>query len=292
MEDKNLYYQESMKINPIGLTLSYVVCLILGLFLGYVYTLITIFMPIIYVNFLLTFGFGLTLGVINRILIRLTHNRYKKSQLIQAFISGVLANYFQWTAYILYAYNGDIPSLSDYLSNVHWIVVPQNFFHAIAEINKVGLWSIFGITFNGFGLTVIWMLEALIIIALPIVAVYRTKIYPYSELLGKWYPKYTLFKDFEYISTSNKLLKDLQLDTLSVLQGLGKGTGHRHSKIHLFYHKKEEKQYLTFETIFVEGQGKGKLNSNILINNFTIDKRTADLILDKFEHNKETVDII
>lgn len=285
-----MLYQESMKVNPIGLTVSYGVCLILALFLGYLYSSITIFMPIVYVNLLLTLGFGLTLGIVNRFLVRLTHNRNKKSQLIQALISGVLANYFQWTAYILYAFNKEVPSLPEFFANLHWVVIPQHFIQAITEINRVGVWSMFGVVFNGFVLTAIWVIEAFIIIALPVTAVYKTKIYPYSELLGQWYPKYTLFKDFEYLSTTNKLQKDLQVDAISAIQGLGKGIGHRHSKIHLFYHKDEVNQYLTFETRLIEG--KGKVNSSVLINNFTIDRKTAELILDSFEHQKEKVEII
>ncbi len=292
MNNQELFYQESGQINPIKQGLSYVICIGLALILGYIYSVAVIFIPIVYLNFLITVGFGLILGLICRVIVRFSHNRSKKSQIIQAIVIGFLANYFQWTVYILYAYSGEIPTVGLYFSSLHWIMIPENFFAAMAEINQFGTWSIFGITFNGFGLAAIWFAEFLIIIAGPIVAIVKTKIYPYSELLNKWYDKYTLLKDFESISAVNNLTSELVSDPLKSIESLRKGSGLRHTKIHLFYLKDEDKQYLTFEKIFIEGQGKGKKNSSIVINNLKINKTDAELILENYENKRERIDII
>lgn len=292
MDNQELFYQESGQINPIRQSLSYAICIGLALILGYIYSVAIIFIPIVYLNFLITLGFGLTLGLICRAIVRFSHNRSKKSQIVQAVVIGFLANYFQWTAYILYAYNGEIPTLGLYFANLHWIMIPENFFTAVAEINKVGTWSIFGIPFNGFALTAIWIIEFLIIIGGPIVAIVKTKIYPYSELLENWYHKYTLYNDFESISMVNKLTKELASDPVKSIESLGKGSGLRHTKVHLYFMKDEDKQYLTFENIFIEGQGKGKKDSSIVINNFKINKADAELILEKYENKRERIDVI
>ena len=247
--------------------------------------------PIIYFKILITFGLGITLGYIIKFMVRITHNRNQKSKITQALIFGILANYFQWTAYILFAYNGKAPNLTEFLLNLHWLIHPRVFIDAISEINKVGMWSIFGVVVNGFGLTFIWIMEALIIIAIPIVAIIKTKIYPYSELLNRWFPKYTLFKDFGSIAAVNAITKELQSDPIKTINSLGKGTGIRHSKAHLFYHKDEKVAYLTFEEIFIEDAGKGKKKKDIIINNFTINKGTAENILSQFDHKKERSDI-
>lgn len=292
MNNRELFYQESGQINPLKQSLSYMICIGVALVLGYLYSIAIMVIPIVYLNFLITLGFGLVLGFISKSLIRFSHNRSKMSQMIQAITIGFLANYFQWTAYISYAYNGIIPSFSLYLSDLQWIIIPENFFTAIGEINRVGVWSMFGITFNGFGLASIWFVEFLIIVAGPIIAVFKTNIYPYSELLSKWYPKYTLFKDFEALSTGKKMMNDLKSDTLKAIESLGKGTGLRHTKIHLYYLKGEEKQYLTFEKIFIEEQGKGKRNRSLLINHFMINSRDAERILERFENKRERIDVI
>ena len=292
MENQELFYQESGRIDPLKQSFSYIICIGLSLILGYIYSVIIIIIPIVYLNFLITVGFGTMLGLICRTLIRFSHNRNKKSQIIQAVIIGLLANYFQWTAYILFAYNDAIPSIGLYLENLEWIIIPKNFFAALFEINRIGTWGMFGITFNGFALTFIWIIEFLIIITGPIIAVVKTKSYPYSEHLQKWYFKYTLFKDFESISTAKRFINELASEPIRVIENLGNGSGLRHTKIHLFYLKDETKQYLTFERIFIEGQGKGKKNSTIVINNFMISKSDAEDLLNKFENKRERIKVI
>lgn len=291
MEKEKLYYQESMKVNLLGLIFSYVLCLVAALFLGYAYSVITIFIPLIYINFLITIGFGLALALGVRIAVRTSHNRNKKSHYILAFIVVLMAVVFQWATYILYVVDGEVPSISVYLSNVYWIVLPHVFFPVIAEINEVGMWSILGLTFNGVSLSFIWLLEAVVIMALPIIAVYKTKVYPYSELNGKWYPKYTLNQDFESVTGVTSFLNYLTVDPGSAIEDLGRGLGHRHSKVHVFYHKNENKQYLSLEKVLIEKQGTGKRNSEVVINNFEIDRNTAQEILEKFPNRKERIQV-
>lgn len=294
MTNPSLFYHESGKIDLIKQSLTYILCIGLALVLGYVYSVVTVFLPIIYLNALISIGFGLSLGFICRALFRLNHNRSKRSRIILAIIFGLLANYFQWTTYILWAYEGAIPGINEYLENILWIMVPDNFIYAITEINRIGPWEIAGTQIKGFGLTTIWIIEFLIIMAGPIVAVLKTTIYPYSELQQKWYPKFTLFNDFQSVSGSSLLLKDLEENPLETIIGLGLGTGLRHTKIHVFYLKEENKQYLTFEKIYVESKqdGKTKTNSSIIVNNFKISNSVAEDILAQFENNRERMDVI
>lgn len=292
IENKELFYEESGKTDPIKQGISYTICIGLALILGYLYSVTIIIIPIVYLNFLITIGFGVGLGLVCKTLVRFSHNRSRKSQITQAVATGLLASYFQWTAHILYAYNGGIPGIGFYFANIQWIMVPKNFFEAVSEINRIGTWAIFGITFNGFALTIIWLIEFLLILSGPIIAIVNTRIYPYSELHHKWYQKYTLFKDFEYLSTTNSLINGLANEPISTIENLGKGSGFRHTKVHVFYLKDEQKQFLTFEGVLIEGRGKGKRNSTIILNNFMISKSNAESILDKFENRRERIEVI
>lgn len=280
-----------MKVNVLGLLFSYACCSVAALFLGYAYSVITTLIPLVYINFLITIGFGLALAFVVRIAVRLSHNRNKKSHYILAFVISLMAVVFQWATYILYAVNGEIPSISDYLSNVYWIVLPQVFFPTIIEINEIGMWSILGVTLNGVALSFIWVLEAIVIMALPIIAVYKTKVYPYSELNAKWYPKYTLNQDFESVGGVSSFLNYLTVDPTSAIEDLGRGMGYRYSKVHVFYHINENKQYLSLEKVFIEKRGAGKRTSEIVINNLEIDRNTAQEILEKFPNKKERFEI-
>lgn len=283
-------YIPSGNISLIGTILSYLICLALALLLSYLYTFLIIIIPIPYLNFLITAGFGICLGMANKTLVRLTHNRNRRSQLVMALCSGLFANYFQWGAYVLYAVTGEIPNFAEYLTTSTWIFFPQPYFEVIGEINRVGMWSIFGVPFNSFALTIIWIIEFLLITGIPIYNIHKANIFPYSELLKKWYPKLTLNNDFEPIATVNLLTQNLHVDPLKSIQELGYGTASRYSKIHVYFLKDEEIQYLTFEKIFIER--KGNKNSDTLIENFIVDTNTAKSILDSFSHKRERLEVI
>ncbi|MEZ4804981.1 MAG: hypothetical protein R2852_05730 [Bacteroidia bacterium] len=287
----HLFYQESNKVNIPRLLISYFIVLCATLILGYLYAVITTIMPIIQINFMILLAFGVALGLINRLLMRVSYNRSKKSRLILAFVTALFASYFQWTTYILYQYNGDIPSYIDFLSNLSWIIQPKNFFSAIIKINEIGPWSVFGFRFAGTALTVLWVLEFLIIVALSMFAVLVTQVYPYSELMQKWYPKYTLANEFENISVL-LMLDELQKDPLQAIQNLNKGLAFRYSKIHVFYEEHEEYQYLTFEKVYISDGGRGSKKSEIVLNNFKISKDVADTLLKTYRNNRERIDVI
>lgn len=292
MEEKMLTYQESVKTNLLGLIISIFIHLLGAFFLGYFYNALIIKIPLVYLNFLITFGLGLLLGYIIRITVRLSHNRNKRNQIIQAIVLGLLVNYFQWIAYLLFAYNDELPKFSEYAGHIFWIFHPSSFFELMAEVNKIGLWSIFGINLNGFILTLIWLVEALLIIGGPVFSVITTKIYPYSELLMKWYSKYTLLDEFASIYGETTLMKNLQTDCLKTIKELGKGTANRYSKIHLFYLPGEEHNYLTFEKINIESRGKARKTSKIILNNFRVDKDTANKILEQYGNKRERIEIL
>lgn len=292
MNQNNYFYEESGNINFLSSAISFLICGFLALVFGYVYSSLISIIPIVYANFLLTIVFGVSIAYLVKILVRLTHNRYRKSQMILALFTGIMANYFQWTTYILFLYNGGIPSINELFQNLHWLVVPENMFHNIIEINKFGSWGIFGIPFNGFVLTFIWILEALIIAGIPVLLIYKSNTFPYSEDLNKWYPKFTILKDFESISFMDSLTKSLLVEPISAIESLGKGHGLRHSKLHLYYLENEENQYLSFENIFVEQQGKGKTTKTLMINNFLISKQVAMELKEKYENKRERIEII
>lgn len=291
MQNDNRFYQESNNFHPARMAISILVCLFIALVLGYAYSILIWIIPLIYLNFLATIGFGIVLGMVVKILIRLGHIRHFNIKILLAVMAGLFANYFQWTTFILYAGLGHIPSVGEYLANLGWIFSPSGFFAMLGEINRVGLWSMFGMQINGFVLTIIWLVEFLIILGLPVMAAMQATVFPYSEKLGKWYPKFTLSDDYEPVSAVQKILEGLQSKPLETIQQLQPGSGWRYSKIHIYYLPEEEKQYLAIEKVYIENRGAGKANHEIMVNNFSINKKSADLILNNFRNKKEKFDL-
>lgn len=291
MDDKIAFYQESNKVNLSGFIIAYLAILAVALICGYFYTVLIIFVPLLYFNFFITIGFGLFLGYLVRVLIKLTHNRNKTSHLILAFVAGFLANYFQWIAFIIYAFDGEIPSFRDYLANLSWVIEPQMFFSTIGKINRIGLWSVFGITFSGVILTLVWIFELITIIIIPILMVYKSKTYPYSEDLGKWYKKYTLSDDYKAVAGINSIIENLQKDACETINQLGRGIGWKYSKVHVYFLENEQNQYLDFENIYIGQGGRGKKNTSTPISNFKITNKTAKLILNSFDNKRERFEV-
>jgi hypothetical protein len=288
----DLFYQESGKYDITGFIFSIAVYLIVAIFIGYFYTLVVTIFPIVYFNFIIAITVAAGLGMTVKIATRLSKNRNRKSKLFQAILIGLVFTLFQWIAYVVYAYKNHAPSLEEYFSGMELLVHPGDFFYMIGEINHYGMWSMFGMTVNGFTLALVWFLELAIFIAIPIILVYRTKPYPYSENQLKWFKKYTLFKDFESLSGSDYILADLKIDPVETLKNLKKGDGLRHTKAHLFYLENEDYGYLTLEKIFIEEQGKGTRHADIILNNFKLTRHAAEQILKQFENNKEKIDIV
>lgn len=285
-----LYYEESGKINPFRQVIAFTVGILLALVLGITYTYSLALMPVVYLNLVSTIGFSLILGFCMLLLARLSHNRNKRSLIIQTVIITLAAYYFHWVVYIQTVTHIHPPGFGEYLSNLG-LLFSGDFFSSIATINHYGAWSVFGIHFNGWLLSLVWLIEAIILFTGPIGAVIRNKIYPYSENTSRWYPKYTLTRDFESVVANEDFLSQLSQNAVQCIKELQTGIATRHTKIHLFYLKEEDYQYLTFEKITIEQQGKGARNSNIVINNFRIDRITAEAILAEFPHSKERVKV-
>ncbi len=291
MTNQPTFYTASEKAHPAGLAIAYLAVLIITFFTGYFYTSFVTMMPFIYINFFITIGFGFGVGFLVRMLVRPTHNRSKKSQMILALVAGLLANTFQWLTFILYALSGDMPSLSAYFESLSLLFIPLKTLSVIGEINKAGLWSIFGIPFNGFLLATVWLIEFALITILPILTLRSAKAYPYSEALGKWYGKFTLNNDFEAISAVSQFTEDLMTDAVAAIEKLAPGSGWRHSKIHIYHLEGEQFQFIDIEKINIEGRGKGKKTSTLQINNLQLENRVAKVVMDKFKNTKERFDI-
>lgn len=289
MNNQTYLYQESGKINLSRQIFTYIILISFLLYISYVYCVITIVLPIIYLNVLITLGFGILIGTISRVSIRFSHNRSKKSRFLLAIILPLLATILQWAVYLTYLILNEIPSFYEFLGKLHLILLPHNFFSIIAEVYEHGTWGFFGATINGLPLLLIWLVEMGITIAIPLLFMKDLKPSAYSETQQKWYTKHTLFNDFESIPASQTLTTNLISSPIQTIDELGIGTGHRHTKIHLFYLKEENIQYLTFEKISIVG--KGNKNRVILINNFEISNTTAEKILEKYKSKKEIFDL-
>jgi hypothetical protein len=232
----------------------------------------------------------MSIGYLVRLLFRWFSIRNRRVQLITTAILAFVAWYIQWTVYFAFLSEGSICSPLVWLQNISNLANPINFATYLSRISDYGAWDIAGVTISGLLLWIVWILELVIIIFIPLKMVHSTKAYPYSELLSRWYPKLTIANDFPSLTATTAFVTDLCSSPLDTLKRLERGSGNSHAKIHIFYLKDEKEQYLTIEKIRYDH--KNNKVKTIVLNNFRITNEQAMELMTEYKIKKEKIEII
>lgn len=290
---KDLYYKESGEIDKAKLVIGALVMIAIIAAMAFCYGLLMSFIPLIYFNILITAGFGMLLGLLVRIVDRLTNSRNIKTNYILAIIAVIAANYFQWDYFLSYVLSGGLmPSIGQYLSNAFtFLFNPIDTFSLIGEIKNIGTWGFGDSMVNGPFLALVWVGEMLLIALLTFRTAIDKHVVPFAEKANQWYPKFTIIDDFESVASQKLIEPPLIENPLQALESLGNGMGWRHSKIHLFFLPEETDQYLTIERIYIEDQGRGSTNREVVINNFRLTTEQAASIMERFKTKQEKMEV-
>jgi len=258
MNDNPKFYKASENTNPSNLIIAIISGLAISIGLGYLYNLFSTFIPFIYFNVLMTIGLGMAIGLAARFISRVCKLNHKKSRLILVVVMALSTFLFQWIAYLSCHVNGSMIGFGKYLAHLPQFFVSGEYLNVLSELYNYGSWSIGSFVFNKFLLIAVWLVELCIITVLPIMSVLKMTEFPFSESKNQWYPKFTLTDQFESMSSKRYFLEEHHKDILRGIHNLKMGAGWRHGIVHIFYQEGENKQYLSFEKVFVEGQGKGR----------------------------------
>lgn len=204
------YYQHSGHIelkSPIYmLTLGSLAALIFGVIYGYV----TLYIPFIYLNFIITLGFGGIVGFFVGLGGKYGNVRNLKIMLLFGFIVGLLAEYIGWVSWI-FAFSNQ-----QYLA-----LFPADLFYAAIRIADTGAQSIFDITAEGNGLYAIWVIEAAMIVGMStIVARLTLSTTPFCEPCKKWIENEESFQSIEPINDPAQLKTQLERHNIEALTSL------------------------------------------------------------------------
>jgi hypothetical protein len=234
-----------------------------------------------------TILFSAALAYVSKFANRLSHNRDKKLKIIYAIIIGILANYFQWSAFLMFIKFGGFPEFAHYFESIFWIFRPGTRLPIIVDLYDHGSWSFFGIYFNGIPLVLIWLVEFLIIVSGPFMAAIKPYEYPYSEKCSKWFNKYVLDKDFEIFPVAGTLAERLKLQPVQTIDSFEVGKAERHSKVFVFYIEDEDDAYVSVEKVIIATRSNGKVTREIVVDKVRIDCFAAKTILNNYKYKKE-----
>ena len=148
-------------------------------------------------------------------------------------------------------------------------------FPIIAEINRLGPWSIFGITFKGFMLSVVWLIEILVILGIPAYLLSKTSPKPFSERMRKWYPCFTIQEEFTSVSNPERIAEELAEDPVQALTQMKGASSMYHAKAHLYYIEGEQDQYLSMENFRIQRGKETSWKSEVAIKALRISPQDA-----------------
>ena len=170
------YYKNSGIVPPLAPILMFTVGAGVTWVLAFIYAYAIAYIPLIYVSFILTGLFGLSIGVTVNLCGNFGKARNTKFSIASVLILGLFGLYVCWVVWFK----------ASGARNGFW-VPPGDLFEAIISLGERGVWSIFDSTPTGGALYAVWGLEALIIVGVALYMVASSaNDTPFCEECNQW----------------------------------------------------------------------------------------------------------
>ncbi len=286
------YYAPSGKFSNLSILYFILAALIAFPILGLIYSYCIWYIPFVYINFFITAGFGFALGwLISFLVINLGKVRNTSMATLFGALGGLIAIYFHWAVWVDLVINVSSGSESDMIatSNIKIFEVfslaqnPGVLFSLIKEINGFGTWGIVGGAVSGTFLTLIWLVEFIIIMAISTLLPMGAARKPFSETDDSWFEEQQL-APFIFIDAKEKLIADIEEADVEAFQaiGLSENPDQNHS-IFTLYDSKEGISYLTIEnnTGKINDDGKVEFESDQIVEFIALSHELREALLAK-----------
>lgn len=250
------YYKSSGKFSPLAFLYFTVIALILLPILGLLYAYAIWYIPFIYINFIIAgaFGFGIAF-LISHIVIKYGKIRSVPLTIGLSVLASIIALYFHWTVWVDLVLNmgesygntriGITTSNIQILQTFYLALNPSTLSELIGEINQYGTWGIRSTTVSGVFLSVIWIIEALIIIGISVILPISYAKAPFCELGNEWFKEKTL-PAFQYIENRPEFLENLESSNPEAFKDIIKTDNlESHHSIFTLYSSSQNENYLT-----------------------------------------------
>lgn len=196
------YYSHSGKAPFGGLLLGLALGLVAGPLLALLYSYITLYLPFIYINFLISLGFGIGVGL--PVGFGLKTGKVRNSPIALA-LGGAIslwAFYFVWAIWVFALLQR---AGSEEVRLLDVILSPLGLGSAILKINETGAWTMFGFPVSGIFLWLVWAIEALIILILPLITAWGFVSDPFCETCNRWTEEEKAVREFKCAASKDEL---------------------------------------------------------------------------------------
>lgn len=179
------FYHHSGRFSAIGLLLGFIATSLVGSALAVIYAYGIRYIPFVYINVLLTLGFGLVLGLLAGRFVVQFKIRNATLAYAMTFLAVLVSYYLAWVAWIAAHLRGGDMQVSMLRLAQH----PRIVWELIKMFNEHGTWSIgrnSSELVSGVFLTIVWIAEAAMIFGAALL-VLRTRLkMPFCEACEHW----------------------------------------------------------------------------------------------------------
>ncbi|HTK95452.1 MAG TPA: hypothetical protein VL382_07410 [Terriglobales bacterium] len=184
---EGLYYKHSGKFGMGGVLYALVVGSVVACVGAFVYAYLVLYLPFVYINALVTAGFGAGTGFVIATLLKKQKVRSDAVALVVTLVVTGIAYYYAWAAWIwaLVRRNDGEASVGDFFN---MLVRPGVVWNLVVDINQHGAWSIRGgEPVTGWALTIVWVAELALIFGVSLAVAYaQMDESPFCETCEEW----------------------------------------------------------------------------------------------------------
>ena len=234
------HYQHSGKAPLASVLMTLIGGLVAGVVLGGIYGFLLFWSPFVYINALITFGFGYGLALAVGSLAKLGKIRNSGVLTAIALIVALVAYHVHWNVWVGRMVQGE---------------TVDDLWAFISMLNAVGPWEIFGWTPTGFALWAIWGLEALVIVGIGTFSAHGVIDVPFCEETRQWTTEKALSGQFAPVAETTRIDSPVAL-----LQSLrpADGADGAYAEVSIATAKGSELRCVSLENVVVSVNDEGK----------------------------------
>jgi len=193
---KDFYYRPSGKFSASFFLYVLLIVVVAIPIVSVVYIYLSYYLPIVYLNILVTIGCGTVMGILMGFAAGLGKVRSPVLVLISTIAVMCIAKYVQWTVYIPLIFSTSYQVLGitlgeRFLTSFYLLAEPGTVIELAGVINAVGAWSVGkgGTTVSGVSLLAVWIMEFVAMTGAACMASKEKPKFPFCEETKAWYDK-------------------------------------------------------------------------------------------------------
>jgi len=269
MSQQFTYYKHSGTVGQMGIIYMILIGLAGTAVLSAIYGYAIFYIPFIYLNFLITFGFGGILGILISRGAKWGKVRNTNVLYLFGFIFGLLAEYAGWVSWF-HAYSRQ----EVFLTN------PSDMLSLLGVIAEKGAWTISGWAPTGAALYTVWAVEGLmIILGCTLTTALSLSGTPFCEKCDRWVEEKDTVFPLEPIEDPEKFKSLIEQGNLSPLLSLKKTkyNAKYYTRVDLIQCSKCQSLHLMTViaiTTMIDKKGEEKEGSTTIMESFVIDSQS------------------